>query len=784
MQLKDFQSKAIAEVKTKVNELRLIDSAVQTRLTLMSACGTGKTLMLSNILDESFEDTIALVVTPGKGDLARQTYHSLRKNSERNIILVDETTDLNKVTAGDVLVMNYEKGVVKHAANQKDGLGGQYKSRISRDGEMFNIWNMLAKAHSNHDDVVLVIDEAHYGANSANGQSAIAKFFDSITEAYGRPPMRFELTATPLNFAPDTETVQWVQVNRAKAVAEGLVRINVLLNAVNKDAYTALVEELDGDHELALMEMMYERWKSVKERVTYNPLMLFAVSDANKGGNEEIERILAFLKSKGMTVENGQVSVNMADSKFNTEREHLTKLNSPVSAMLFKTTIAVGWDCPRAQFMMMTRNVSSDNKVFTTQLLGRILRQPTAEAWGDDELDRGYLYAPVGRNFQIPGELSGEVVADSEDIFAADADKMAKVAALNPQAKREKRTGQRTVRSNNGKVGNQVIINPALTDLRLLPKVDWKPIDNQTVSALINADLGDGAPSPVQTSSGTETDVLSNEKLAREQVNRMVLDTLTNSGVRAKARLGQGIMTTMSQWVRDDDSTDHDKPFLTLLSNHDPLTEGVTKLAQVAFEREQKEDRDNFVDGDWSDWMPTSVRTTTSGALRNQYPKSVANASLYGPSLRHSATASELKFEDDVLPMLGDNLKVWARNIRQGGELKEVFSYTYQRINGAFTNTEPDYWTVIEDDSGNEWFVVFEVKGKDFTDGSSDDSRQAKAEAADGYTKKFADQRLAAAAVYKKDTEWMVVTSLKADRQTPNEEPLADWLKARIGLTV
>lgn len=52
--------------------------------------------------------------------------------------------------------------------------------------------------------------------------------------------------------------------------------------------------------------------------------------------------------------------------------DHIENNESEIDFMLFKQAAGTGWDCPRAQVLLMYREISSPT--FYTQTVGRILR--------------------------------------------------------------------------------------------------------------------------------------------------------------------------------------------------------------------------------------------------------------------------------------------------------------------------------------------------------------------------------------------------------------------------
>lgn len=70
--------------------------------------------------------------------------------------------------------------------------------------------------------------------------------------------------------------------------------------------------------------------------------------------------------------------------------------DSPYEYLLFKTAAGTGWDCPRAQVLVMFRDVKSE--IFSTQVIGRILRVPIMNKEVSKVFRNGYIYTNFSRD--------------------------------------------------------------------------------------------------------------------------------------------------------------------------------------------------------------------------------------------------------------------------------------------------------------------------------------------------------------------------------------------------
>lgn len=115
-------------------------------------------------------------------------------------------------------------------------------------------------------------------------------------------------------------------------------------------------------------------------------------SELDKTKLDHTERILA--ESFGITRENGKLAVWLSDDKTD-NLEGIEDWSSAAEVLIFKQAIAIGWDCPRAQILVMFREIRSFT--FSIQVIGRILRTPEQKHYGDAALDSAYVYTDLPR---------------------------------------------------------------------------------------------------------------------------------------------------------------------------------------------------------------------------------------------------------------------------------------------------------------------------------------------------------------------------------------------------
>ena len=81
------------------------------------------------------------------------------------------------------------------------------------------------------------------------------------------------------------------------------------------------------------------------------------------------------------------------------EKENLGGIernDNEVEFMLFKVAPSTGWDCPRAEVLVMFREIR--NPSFHTQILGRIKRMPEGKHYKKAELNNAYVYTNYNKS--------------------------------------------------------------------------------------------------------------------------------------------------------------------------------------------------------------------------------------------------------------------------------------------------------------------------------------------------------------------------------------------------
>lgn len=400
--LRPFQREAVNKVVNSVRASFTDHSATARKaIVLDSPTGSGKTVMLGHIIDESLQDALTIILGPGSGNLEDQTCRRLQSVCQVvTVKKLDTTTLSTPAHSGLAVVSNWESLITRSRRTN------EYKVALTKEQENTNLFDWVAEASSRGIPVVIIVDEAHHGATKA--ASGIQDFLADLGAVLKDPktgkvgsshPLFIEASATPLSKDwKDIDNLQTIKVNHEVVIASGLMRKNGSLNAGILDTLSRMPEDERGGigAETVLLQGAYDQMKMVDaeyKRVGSKQHSLIVVQIPNmKQGAEAQERTIRFFRQYGITEESGQLAI-FTSAKKSEDIDDIANSDSPIKVLIYKQAIATGWDCPRAQILVGFRHLTSH--VFTLQNLGRICRTTEAKHYGNDILDNFYIYSNV-----------------------------------------------------------------------------------------------------------------------------------------------------------------------------------------------------------------------------------------------------------------------------------------------------------------------------------------------------------------------------------------------------
>jgi type III restriction enzyme len=380
MLLKNYQTTAIDELLSKTK--KLFGYADNKKLIFKAPTGSGKTIMIAEYLKQLCEDkevkTPLSFIWTAPRQLHEQSKNKLDNYYESSRALrcsFFEDLDDKKIDQNEILFFNWE------SINKEDNI---YIRDNERDN---NLSNVIAQTKEEGRTIILIIDESHHHATSEISQNLIRDI---------GPRLTIEVSATPTLDGLADERVS-IQLEDVKA--EGMIKKAVVLNPdfnnVLKDA--KIQSQLSKQSEELVIDLALKQRKALKDayekgKIDINPLVLVQLPDRKTSLEDVIkDKVIAILKNKHkITTENGKLAIHLSGHHENLE--NISRPDSEAEVLIFKQALALGWDCPRAQILVLFRDWQSI--VFSIQTIGRIMRMfdPDYGHYTNEILNYGYIY--------------------------------------------------------------------------------------------------------------------------------------------------------------------------------------------------------------------------------------------------------------------------------------------------------------------------------------------------------------------------------------------------------
>lgn len=353
---------------------------------LQSPTGSGKTLMLGRVLEGLRGDIPGKVVwfwfAPYSG-LVAQTREALAAQCG-SLRLRDVYTDRQAANArdGDIFVQTWDAVRANKAENRK------VRRRTESSGSLEDMLNDLREKGFH---IGVVIDEAHlnFGASA----SASAKLYLDVLRA----DYTILATATPnddkleeFEKQAGIEVASRIVIERGQAVDAGLNKVGLKLGFLRfkKDDQKLI------DLEQATLMAAWHQHKLVKKELAekgigVTPLMLVQVEDQQKGQDDPVKRVREKLEQFGVPAS----AIKSHTSKEPDAEFHTFAYDPDVEVLIFKVSVATGFDAPRAWTLVSVR--PNRGVQFGLQIVGRIMRvHPSVRPVHQSNtlLDNGYIF--------------------------------------------------------------------------------------------------------------------------------------------------------------------------------------------------------------------------------------------------------------------------------------------------------------------------------------------------------------------------------------------------------
>lgn len=382
-----YQEDAVNGIVDAFRELLRTDHET-TQVVFKSPTGSGKTIMVAEALARiSREDLPSkyVFIWASMNKLHLQSKDKLSSYLQDSIYTL---IDFEGMTAGElvddtILFANWESMI------KTDRSTGEWSNRAVRQGEDGrNIQDVLEETKLAGKEVILIVDEAH--------QTYLGPKSQAIVNEVIKPKLVLEVSATPL-LNPSGEDVtdnkaRIIKVPFEEVVQSGLIKQETRINfGINTHLTEHSADEAVIEASLERRELLEKQYQ--EEGTDIKPLVLIQLPTENSEKLSALDqtvrvRIEDFLEKKGINYGNGRLAIWLSEEKRNKER--IDEYNSPVEVLIFKKAIATGWDCPRAQILVMLQDMKSE--VFKIQTVGRILRMPEAHHYKNVDLNSAYVY--------------------------------------------------------------------------------------------------------------------------------------------------------------------------------------------------------------------------------------------------------------------------------------------------------------------------------------------------------------------------------------------------------
>ncbi|MCQ2287037.1 MAG: DEAD/DEAH box helicase family protein [Bacteroidales bacterium] len=387
-----FQIEAVEKI---INHIKTLWSkpSRQIPIVFMAPTGSGKTYMTEKMICDlaeqpDWDQNVAFVWISFSDDIAMQSkekFDTYFPTSKHGRLLTIEDFSLGTLQKNDVLFLNWQKLVSDNAENRNyrrpDDPRMRHESRVYFE-------DFVENSHNNGIEVILIVDEAHLNLTERSQRDVIDPLNPKIKLMVSATPKQDTIADAAINGA-------LVKIEHQDVVDAGLIKENIICQTEEE------LKKYDGeDEDHVLLRLAIDRRNELKKEiesfgVKVNPLVIIQLPNddeelINEGKPTKEEITKEYLVSQG-------VKANHIASWFTGKKkpEGLELNDSEYEYLLFKTAAGTGWDCPRAQVLVMFRDIKSE--IFHSQTIGRILRVPIMNEEVSKVFRNGYIYTNFSR---------------------------------------------------------------------------------------------------------------------------------------------------------------------------------------------------------------------------------------------------------------------------------------------------------------------------------------------------------------------------------------------------
>lgn len=260
---------------------------------------------------------------------------------------------------------------------------------------------------------MVIVDEAH------NARTALS--FDTLQRF--DPSLILELTATPKT-EPDKDGQNppsniLYHVSAAELKAEEMIKLPIRLQTDN-DWRRVIGQALDC--QMALEEAAKEEEADTGEYI--RPIILFGAQSASKTDPNRLtpDKVAEFL-TEDKQIPRDQIAIHATGHNDLDKVDDISARDCPIRYVITVQKLREGWDCPFAYVLCSVAELSSSTAV--EQLLGRVMRMPSARRKSRDVLNRAYAFV-ASSDFQKSADALKDGLIEGSGFDKLEADELVK----------------------------------------------------------------------------------------------------------------------------------------------------------------------------------------------------------------------------------------------------------------------------------------------------------------------------------------------------------------------
>ncbi|KAA6331116.1 hypothetical protein EZS27_020247 [termite gut metagenome] len=633
----------------------------QSTIILKAPTGSGKTYMISQAITKIVKQQsstasysfIWLSINSLHEQSKRALSYYLEDERLLDCISIEDIQD-NTIEENEIVFINWDSLIKDNNIFRMDNERG------------WNLQSVVANTKDEGREFILIIDESHRTAKADKAQEVIKEI---------DPKLIIEMTATPLL----GRNGHLIDIPLGKVIDQGMIKREVLINPSSKK-----IKENKDLLEVALRKRKEQKRAYEDLGSNINPLLLIQIPNKKQTDSSNPEDyMVTLLADFNITERNGKLAVRLSGDKVK-EIDELVKPNdSTVEVLIFKESIALGWDCPRASILFLQREWKQERYSFNIQTLGRIMRMPEQMHYTTKpELNVGYVFS-ASDNFEIVQELAGNYVSHLQ--MERDEDLNTKPLKLISELIRRKR--ELTRLSGDFKK----CLFDAVKELKI--KDDINPNIKQ-ISKTIAID-----GNIKELDKDQKQEIAFSDKTTIRRDLKDVADSYVNfcaemSAPYAKARSTNIIKTSIRSWFKEEFNIgDEDQISLIVMNkNNNSVVKRLLENAKEKYQNLPTKDEEIISNDSWE--VPQTISIFTDYEIFQESDKSIIkqpdDRKLFVKKNKNSKiefSAPEIDFIKD-LNQTDDDILWWFKN---GISESKYFGIAYKKQDGHLYGFYPDF---------------------------------------------------------------------------------------------